>query len=115
MKEEKQEAVIFLSLTGKSREAVLELTKAEIGNADDVKNVIEKLDSLWKEDDKEQAFTAYESFEQFRRTENMGVTEYLNAFDRLNNKLKVHNMQLPEGVLAYRVMKSANLTTEQEH
>ena len=44
----------------------------------------------------------------------MGVTEYLNAFDRLNNKLKAHDMKLPEGVLAYRVLKSANLTEEQE-
>ena len=42
------------------------------------------------------------------------MTDYLNAFERLNNKLKVHRMELPEGVLAYRVLRSANLTGEQE-
>ena len=114
IKEEKQGAAIFLSLTGKSREAVLELTKEEISGNEGVKKVIEKLDGLWKEDDKKQAFNAYEKFEQFRRPEHMGVTDYLNAFERLNNKLKMHQMNLPEGVLAYRVLKSANLTSEQE-
>ena len=63
IKEEKQGAAIFLSLTGKSREAVLELTTDEIKGNDGVKKVIQKLDELWKEDDKKQAFNAYESFE----------------------------------------------------
>ena len=114
VKPDKQGAAIFLSLTGKSREAVLELTTTEISGENGVDKVLEKLDGLWKEDDTKQAFNAYESFEQFRRPAEMGVTDYLNAFDRLNNKLKVHNMELPQGVLAYRVLKSANLTTEQE-
>ena len=93
---------------------LLDLTKEEISGADCVTKVIGKLDELWKDDDKKQAFNAYESFEQFRRPTEMGITEFLNAFERLNNKLKKHNMTLPEGVLAYRVLKSANLTTEQE-
>ena len=92
----------------------MELTKEEISGADCVTKVIGKLDELWKEDDKKQAINAYESFEQFRRPTEMGITEFLNAFERLINKLKKHNMTLPEGVLAYRVLKSANLTTEQE-
>ena len=114
IKPEKQGAAIFLSLSGKSREAVLELTKEEIAGANGVTKVTEKLDELWKEDDKKQAFNAYESFEQFQRPHEMGVTDFLNAFERLNNKLKKNKMILPEGVLAYRVLKSANLTTEQE-
>ena len=111
---EKQGAAIFLSLTGKSREAVLELSREEISGEQGVAHVLAKLDRLWLEDEKKQALNVYETFEQFRRPAEMGVTEYLNAFERLNNKLKVHRMELPEGVLAYRVLKSANLTREQE-
>lgn len=113
IKDEKQGAAIFLSLKGKSCEAVLEITKEEIFGADRVTKVISKLDELWKEDDKKQAFNAYESFKQFQRPAEMGITEFLNTFERLNNKLKKHAMTLPEGVLAYRVLKRANLTKEQ--
>ena len=44
----------------------------------------------------------------------MGVTEYIVAFERLNNKLVATGTQLPVGVLAYRLLKSAGLTEEQE-
>ena len=65
VKKEKHAAMIFFSLKGKSREAVLELTKEEIGAQDGsgVEAVLVKLDSLWKEDENLEAFNAYERFE----------------------------------------------------
>jgi len=114
VKPEKQGAMIFLSLEGKSREAVRELSKEELGAATGVDAVIKKLDSLWKEDENLIAFNAYEKFEKFERPSDMDITEYIVSFERLNNKLVATNTNLPEGVLAYRVLKSAGLTDEQE-
>ena len=116
VKKEKQAAMIFLSLTGKSREAVLELDKDEIGAADGsgVEKIIEKLDSLWKEDENLEAFNAYERFEQLRRPHDQNMKDYIIMFERLNNKLIACNTRLPEGVLAYRLLKSAGLASEQE-
>ena len=113
---EKQAAMIFLSLKGKSREAVLELDKDIIGAADGsgVTKVIEKLDSLWKEDENLEAFSAYEKFEQFCRPKDMNIKDYIIQFERLNNKLIACDTKLPEGVLAYRLLKSAGITKEQE-
>ena len=97
---EKQAAMIFLSLKGKSREAVLELDKDIIGAADGsgVTKVIEKLDSLWKEDENLEAFSAYEKFEQFCRPKDMNIKDYIIQFERLNNKLIAWDTKLPEGV-----------------
>ena len=60
VKPEKQGAMIFLTLKGKSREAVRELTTEETSTAAGVKAVIEKLDTLWKEDENLEACNAYE-------------------------------------------------------
>ena len=108
----RQAAMIFLMLSGKSREAVLELTTEMIGAEDGsgFDAVLEKLDSLWKEDENLEAFTSYERFEQFQRAPDMNVKEYIVAFERLNNRLVATGTELPEGVLAYRLLTSASLT-----
>eukprot|EP00112_Aurelia_sp_Birch-Aquarium-sp1_P025873 Seg886.5 transcript_id=Seg886.5/GoldUCD/mRNA.D3Y31 product="hypothetical protein" protein_id=Seg886.5/GoldUCD/D3Y31 len=41
------------------------------------------------------------------------MREYLNNFEKLYTKIKAHNMELPDGVLAYRVLNSANLSEEE--
>ena len=114
VKPEKQAAAIFMTLQGKSRQAVLEMDVQHLNHANGVKRLIEKLDGLWKEDENQAAFAAYEEFENFKRPIEMNVTDFINTFDRLNNRLNSYNMYLPEGVLAYRLLKSANLSLEQE-
>ena len=41
------------------------------------------------------------------------MREYLNNFEKLYTKIKAHGMELPDGVLAYRVLNSANLSEEE--
>ena len=84
VKKERQAAMIFLSLEGKSREAVLELDENVIGAEDGsgVQAVMDKLDTLWKEDENLEAFNAYEKFEQFHRPPEMKIKEYIATFER---------------------------------
>ena len=42
----------------------------------------------------------------------MGMCDYLVEFDRRYDKIKIHNIILPEPVLAYRVLNSANISVE---
>ena len=42
----------------------------------------------------------------------MTIIDYLIEFDRMIARLKEHSIQLPEPVLARRVLKSANLSEE---
>ena len=44
----------------------------------------------------------------------MNINDFINHFEYLNNKIRNHEMDLPDGVLAYRLLKSANLTVEKQ-
>ena len=41
----------------------------------------------------------------------MIVSDYVIEFERLYNKAKQHKMELPDGVLAYRFLNSANISS----
>ena len=110
----KQGPAIFLTLEGRSREAVLELDVSKISAKDGVKTIIEKLDSLYLKDKTQSAFEAYDSFEKFRRPSEMTINEYINQFERLKAKTESYKTQLSTDVLAYRLLKSANLSEAHE-
>ena len=68
---EKRGPAVFLTLEGKAREAVLELEIAKLAGKDGIKNVIEKLDILFKRDQDQTEYEAYEQFEIFKRPSGM--------------------------------------------
>ena len=65
----------------------------------------QKLDKLYLKDDTHYAYEAYERFETFSRVPSMTVSDYIIEFEHLYNKAKQHKMELPDGVLAYRVFE----------
>ena len=69
---------------------------------------------MYLKDENNSAFEAYESFENYQRPSDMDMTTYINAFERLYQKAKNFKFELPDGVLAYRLLKSANLSSEHE-
>ena len=50
----------------------------------------------------------------FKSPETMSITDCIVEFERLYYKIKDHKMVLPDGVLAYQVLQSANLSTKQQ-
>ena len=55
---------------------------------------------------------AYDKFENFKRSDDMNIIDYINESERLNNQIK--QMELPTGVLAYKVLKNANLSNTRQ-
>ena len=110
---EKQGPALYLSLKGKAREAALEIDIDQIKGANGVKAILDKLDKLFLEDTNQSAYLAYQKFETFKRPEQMSMKDYLVKFEQLYTKIKDHQMILPDGVLAYRVLNSANLNNDQ--
>ena len=84
----KQGPAIVLSLENKASYAVLELREEVIS--------LKHLKTL-------------ENFETFKRPENMKMSDYLNKFEQLYKKIKSYGTQMSENVLAYRLLKYANL------
>ena len=109
----KQGPCLYLSLKGKAREAALELDIDAIKGEDGVNLILKRLDELYLEDTTQTAYLAYQNFETFKRPETMNMKDYLVKFEQLYTKIKDHQMVLPDGVLAYRVLNSANLSNEQ--
>ena len=73
--------------------------------------MLEKLDKLYLKDDTHSAYERYERFETFSRAPSMTVSDNIIEFERLYNKAKQHKMELPDGILAYRFLNSANISS----
>ena len=84
----KQGPVIYLSLSGKARQACASLTKDALNAQDGVKTLLDKLTELYAKDKDQAMYQAYERFETFRRNSNVTIRDYINEFERLNDKLK---------------------------
>ena len=106
--------VVFLTLEGKAREAVLETDINLLNTENGLDILIEKLDTLFLQDENTSAFNTYENFEKFERDPNGSIQDYLIQFNRNVAKLREYKICLPEPVLAYRALKSANLSVENE-
>ena len=106
----KQGPAIFLTLEGRAREAVLELEVDNIGSDGGVANIIEKLNTLYLRDKAQSAYEAYDTFEKFRRPAYMSISEYINEFERLHSKTKHYGTAMSTDILAYRLLKSADLS-----
>ena len=105
----KQGPAVFLTLEGKARETVLELDVKEINCDSGVENIIKCLDKLYLKDKTQTAFETYEKFEKYRRPTEMTISDFINEFERLLNKTKQYGSNMSSDILAYRLLKAANL------
>ena len=112
--EKKQGPAVFLSLEGEAQEAVLELDEALITTDDGVKHITKRLDGLFKKDEQLKKYEALEAFESYKRSSSTSMQEFLNEFTRRYNKTKSHGTTMSEDILAYRLLKSANLSEQHE-
>ena len=107
--------VIYRVLKGEAKEAAKELSVEEIGSADGLKLILQKLDSLYLANKNQRIFSALETFEKFRRPGHMNMSTFLLQFERLHSTVKTFNCSYPDGVLAYKLLQSARLSTEHEN
>ena len=107
---EKQGIAVHFSLRGKAREASAELSVDELNSRNGVKSVISKLDKIFLQDKGRRAFIAYQNFERFRRPVDMSIYDYLSEFDRRYFQFKAHGMELPDAVLAFRLLESCKVS-----
>ena len=105
-----QGPAVALTLEGRAKAAVLELDIAELNEDDGLSNLIAKLDGLFLKDENQRIYAAYEEFETYSRPNDMSIDNFISDFERLYNKINAYKIELPDPVLAYRVLKSANLS-----
>ncbi|KAL5252088.1 hypothetical protein ACHWQZ_G015034 [Mnemiopsis leidyi] len=125
LEEEKRAAMIVLSLPDRAKQVALQIPRGELKNGVDrqvdgetkkisgVERLTEELDKIYMEDVEKERYQAYAEFRKFSRGPNMTVHEYLLEFDKREKTLKEYKIELPESVLAYELLNSANLSQEQ--
>ena len=59
-------------------------------------------------------YQALEAFEAFRRPSSMSIQSYLNEFEKRLFKIKSYGTTMSDDLLAYRLLKSANLSSYHE-
>ena len=110
----KQAPAICLTLQGKAREAVLELTVNELHAEDGAAALIKKLVGLYLKNKTEAAFKAYYAFERLRRTPDISMNALITEFERLHNKTKQHGCNMSSNILAYRLLQAANISEQHQ-
>ena len=114
LEEKKQGPVVYLSLPDKMRKTCNDISVANLNKEKGLKVLIAKIKSLYAKDRNALAFMAYDRFESFKRPDDMSIIDYINEFENPNNRIGKYDMVLPTGVLAYKVLKNANISTEKQ-
>ena len=109
-----QGPIIYLSLPEKIKQSCRDLKIPALNNDNGLDLLVDKLEKLYVKDSKTTTYLAYEKFESFQRPVNMTIQDYLNEFERLYNDIMRFKIELPSAVLAYRLLKSANLSEEKQ-
>ena len=105
---------IYLSLEGRARQCCNTISIDNLISESGVQAITDKLQAMYKKDEHQVAFRRYKEFESFSRPEDMSMVDYINEFDRLYSRIKEKSMELPDDVLAYRLLKSANICEEKQ-
>ena len=109
---EKQGAAVILSLTGKAREAVFELDVAKVKSADGVTEILNRLGKIYKKDEVDTAYEAFERFIHFSKDEKMSMQEYINEFESRYCKAKPLGCELSDNIQGYFLLNQAGLGSD---
>ena len=110
----KQGPAIYLSLSEKIRQSCSDVAVSDLSDERGVEVLTAKLKKMYAIDSNTLAFMAYDKFETFQRPRDMNMIDYINEFDKRYNKIRTYKMDLPTAVLAYRLLKSANISMEKQ-
>ena len=111
---DKQGPAIYLSLDEKIRKICSDIKVKDLNSENCVDILVNKLQCLFPKDINQAAYVAYDKCETFKRPINMSMVYFINEFERLYNNIKKFEMELPAGVLAYRLLKSAEISEDKQ-
>ena len=111
---EEQGVIIYRTLTGKAKASCNDLTTAQIGSKDGYDLIVKRLDKLYLGEQNQRIFYALDKFEKFKRLPSMTMSDFIFEFENLHRIVNSYNCSYPDGVLAYRLLKSANLSNDHE-
>ena len=110
----KRGPAVFLTLNDAAKLCVRDLTADQVGANNGVKTIIQKLDKVFLKDKDTQTFITFETFYSYRRSSGENIRDFIVHFEYLQHRMVKQNIVLPQGVLAFLLLKAANISTENE-
>ena len=92
--DEKKGSAFWMTLTGKAKSVVQDMTIEEIKGKDGLTKMLAKLEDVFKPDANQAAYMAYQEFEMFKRPDEMKLPDFVIKFEELNSRIKVRKMVL---------------------
>ena len=108
IKEEKQALAVTLSLKGQARAIALESEKSKLNSKDGMQYLLSVLDPVFQKNETDISYSIFTQFENFQRS-TQTMSEYIVEFERLYNLMKNKSMELPEAILAFKLLDKAGL------
>ena len=114
----KQGIVVALSLpedeTNIKEKVFNEIPLEDLKTDDGLTILLKFLDKLLGKEDSIDSLEKYEDFERFERNAGQSINEYLSSFEWKYKKIENKGMKLPAEVLAFMLIKKANISGDEK-
>ena len=107
-------AILFRVEDQEAKDAIMNLEMDKIKCAEGYENITKCMDSLFEKDKNTSMYEAYSDFENYRRSKGTGITKFINEFEAKYQRTKTFKIEMSENLLAFRLLKCANLTNNRE-
>ena len=98
----------------KAEKAVSMLSAHDLNRETGLSVLTEKLDNAFKDEIIEDTYSIYLKFTNLKKQPNMSMNDYIIEFENLSHEMKIHNMALPDTVLAFKILEGAMITDNQQ-
>lgn len=114
LEKKKQGIAIALTLpeddeTGIRDKVFDELKLEDLKKDNGFETLLAFLDGKLLKDDLSDSWEKFNNFESFKRDSELSITDYISKFDQKYNKIVKKGMKLPSEILAFKLLKQANL------
>ena len=90
------------------------MTLDDLKKSEGLDLLIQYMDKKLGKDDLANCIEKYEDFDSFVRESNQTMTDFISKFDQKYNKIVKLNMTLPSAVLAFMLLKKANISKSEK-
>ena len=114
LEDSKKATAVLFTLEGEAEEAALQVPIEELQANSGLDKLITKLDELYLKDVTIDKFQALEAFSNYKRKPEATINEHIVEFEKRYYKIKQYGTTLPDDFLAFKLLKSANLSKLEE-
>ena len=119
LKKEKQGIAVALSLPEDDENRIKDkvfdqISLDDLKSADGLDILLTFLDKHLGKDDLSDSVEKFDEFDDCQRKEGQTIQEFIGIFDSLYRKIEKEGMKLPPEILAFKLLKKANITKDEK-